>query len=156
MWISPEFKIYLVKEFRRLKEDEAARLSSPWNLNRTLSKINYKIHTDTIKVKIIPVTEKQASMVYASEADLLNVAVFACSAKDWRKSHPNTDGNIRDSATLEQLLVLSNLESINAELIHLGLSQRERLIKLNETAIRQIRILSAGSAIKLIKDRSDK
>ena len=155
-WLSPEFKLYLIKEFRRLKENEAARLSSPWNLNRTLSKINYKIHTEAIKVKIIPVTEKQASMVYASEGDLLNVAVFACTARDWRKSHPNTDGNIRDSATLEQLLVLSNLESINAELIHLGLSQRERLIKLNETAIRQIRILSDGPAIKLIKDRAAK
>jgi hypothetical protein len=155
-WLSPEFKLYLIKEFRRLKEEEAARLASPWNLNRTLSKINYKIHTDAIKTKIIPVTEKQASTVYATEADLLNVAVFSCTAKDWRKSNPKADGNIRDSATLEQLLVLSNLESINAELIHLGLSQRDRLIKLNETAIRQIRILSDGSAIKFIKDRSDK
>jgi KilA-N domain len=125
MWISPEFKLYLVKEFRRLKEDENARLSLAWNLNRTLSKLNYRIHTDAIKARLIPdvITAEQARATYASEADVLNVAMFGQTAKSWRDKNPKAKGNIRDDAGIEQLLVLANLESLNAEFIHMGLPQ---------------------------------
>jgi hypothetical protein len=143
MWISPEFKIYLVKEFRRLKEDESRRFSLAWNLNRTLSKVNYRIHTDAIKARIIPsaITSAQAAMIYANEADLLNVALFGQTAKQWREANLALDGNMRDHATIEQLLVLANLESMNAELIHMNFPQSERLKRLNEIAIRQMKIL---------------
>src|SRR5690554_6496240 len=116
MWISPKFKIYLIKEFQRLKEDENDRLHLEWNLQRTISKINYHIHTDAIKENLIPkeISKQQASFVYANEADLLNVALFGITAKDWRENNPHEKGNIRDFTTLEQLVVLSNLESINA------------------------------------------
>lgn len=153
MWISPEFKIYLVKEFRRLKEEENIRLQSGWNLQRTLSKINYRIHTDAIKETLIPpaITKTQASLVYATEADLLNVALFGQTAKQWRDAHPDAEGNIRDNAPLEQLVVLTNLESLNAVFIRQGLSQVERLLKLNDIAISQMRSLLADTHIQRLK-----
>ena len=153
MWISPEFKVYLIKEFQRLKEDENSRLSLAWNLNRTLSKLNYHIHTDAIKAHLIPsaVTPAQATITYANEADMLNVALFSQTAKQWRDSNPSLEGNMRDYATVEQLLVLANIEGMNAELIHMGLSQGERLKRLNEIAIRQMQVLTSASAIKQLK-----
>ena len=152
-WISVEFKLYLIKEFQRLKEDENRRLSLAWNLNRTLSKLNYRIRTDAIQTHLIPaaVTPAQAAITYASEADLLNVALFSQTAKQWRDANPKMDGNMRDYASLEQLLVLANIEGMNAELIHMGLSQGERLKRLNEIAIRQMRVLTAAS-IKQLKE----
>ena len=150
MWISPEFKIYLVKEFRRLKDEESNRLQLGWNLQRTLSKINYRIHTDAIKETLIPpaVSKAQASQVYASEADLLNVALFGHTAKQWQDVHPDAQGNQRDNATLEQLVVLTNLESLNAVFIRQGLPAPERLHKLNEIAISQMRSLLSDHHIK--------
>ena len=144
MWISPEFKIYLVKEFRRLKEDESHRLSLAWNLNRTLSKLNYRIHTDAIKAHLIPpeVTPAQAAIAYANEADLLNVALFGQTAKQWRDANSKLEGNMRDHASVEQLLVLANTEAMNAEFIHMSLPQGERLKRLNQIAIRQMTILT--------------
>ena len=144
MWISPEFKIYLVKEFRRLKEDESHRLSLAWNLNRTLSKLNYRIHTDAIKEHLIPpeVTPAQAAITYANEADLLNVALFGQTARQWRDANPKLEGNMRDHASVEQLLVLANTEAMNAEFIHMSLPHGERLKRLNQIAIRQMTILT--------------
>ncbi len=152
-WISVEFKLYLIKEFQRLKEDENRRLSLAWNLNRTLSKLNYHIHTDAIKAHLIPaeVTAAQTAFTYATEADILNVALFGQIARQWRDANPGLEGNMRDYATVEQLLVLANLESMNAELIHMGLSQGERLKRLNEIAIRQMQVLTSASAIKRLK-----
>ncbi len=149
-WLSPEFKYYLISEFDRLKNEEVQRLSLEWNLQRTLSKINYRIHTDAIKEQIIPkeVTRTQAAAVYASEADLLNVALFGMTALEWRAANPDKDGNMRDHATLEQLVVLSNMESINALLIRQGLPQTERLIQLNSTAITQMKSLVGASLSK--------
>jgi KilA-N domain len=157
MWISPEFKIYLVKEFRRLKDDESRRLSLAWNLNRTLSKLNYRIHTDAIKEHIVPatVTSAQAAIVYANEADLLNVALFGRTAKQWREANPALDGNMRDHAAIEQLLVLANLEGMNAELIRMALPQGERLKRLNEIAIRQMQTLTADPGARAL-GRPDK
>ncbi len=154
MWISPEFKIYLIKEFQRLKEDESRRLSLAWNLNRTLSKLNYRIHTDAIKEHLIPpeVTPAQAAITYATEADLLNVALFGQTARQWRDANPKLDGNMRDHATIEQLLVLANLESLNAELIHMALPSSQRLTKLNAIAIRQMKTLTA-SATRLLENK---
>ncbi|TVQ81627.1 MAG: KilA-N domain-containing protein [Flavobacteriales bacterium] len=127
-WVSVEFKMYLIVEFQRLKEDENKRLSTKWNLNRTLSKVNYHIHTDAIKENIIPsnITKKQEQFIYASEADMLNVAIFGKTAQQWRKANPDKAGNFRDYSTLEQLLVLANLESMNAEFIRMGLQQGGR------------------------------
>ena len=152
-WISIEFKLYLIKEFQRLKEDENNRLQLEWNLQRTLAKVNYHIHTDAIKEKLIPVTitSKQASLTYATEADLLNVALFGITAKAWRDSNPTLEGNIRDHATIEQLVVLSNLESINAVLIHQGLAQKERLLQLNPIAITQMKSLLNAKGLKGLK-----
>jgi hypothetical protein len=153
MWISAEFKIYLIKEFKRLKEEENNRLQLEWNLQRTLSKVNYHIHTDAIKENLIPpaITKQQQSFIYANEADLLNVALFGQTAKDWRNANPNTIGNIRDYATLEQLVVLTNLESLNAVLIEQGLSQGERLKQLNAIAINQLKTLLKYNAAKKIQ-----
>jgi hypothetical protein len=153
MWISPEFKIYLVKEFRRLKEDENRRLSLAWNLNRTLSKLNYRIHTDAIKARLIPpeVTPAQAAITYATEADLLNVALFGRTAKQWGDANPALDGNMRDHATIEQLLVLANIEGMNAEFIHMSLAQGERLKRLNQIAIRQMQTLTAHTAVRQLE-----
>jgi hypothetical protein len=148
MWISPEFKIYLIKEFQRLKADESQRLSLAWNLNRTLSKLNYRIHTDAVKTHLIPpeVTPAQAAITYASEADLLNVALFGQTAKQWRDANPGLDGNMRNYAGIEQLLVLANIEGMNAEFIHMALPQSERLKRLNAIAIRQMQTLTADAA----------
>ena len=152
MWISPEFKLYLVREFRRLKEDESSRLSQAWNLNRTLSKLNYRIHTDAIKARLIPaiITAEQARITYATEADVLNMAIFGQTAKAWRDEHPKATGNMRDDASIEQLLVLANLESLNAEFIHMGLTQGLRLQKLNEIAIRQLQSLTSHVSLKAL------
>jgi len=149
-WLSPEFKLYLITEFQRLKSDENQRQALEWNLQRTLSKINYRIHTDAIKEQIIPkeVTRVQAVAVYASEADMLNVALFGMTASEWRVVNPDKDGNMRDHATLEQLVVLSNMESINALLIRQGLPQGERLMQLNSAAITQMKSLVGGSLSK--------
>ena len=148
-WISIEFKLYIIKEFQRLKDEESDRLQLNWNLQRTISKINYKIHTDAIKESLIPaeITKQQATMVYASEADLLNVALFGITAKQWRDVHTDEKGNLRDKASLEQLIVLSNLESINALLISQGLSQHDRLVQLNKVAIVQMKSLLGNTAI---------
>lgn len=153
MWLSPEFQIYLVNEFQRLKDDENDRLKLEWNLQRTLAKVNYQIHTDAIKENLIPkeITKQQASFVYANEADLLNVALFGTTAKEWRDKNADKKGNIRDFATLEQLVVLSNLESINALLIGQVLGQKERLIQLNKVAITQMKSLLESKAIKKLK-----
>ena len=152
-WISAEFKFYLIREFQRLKEDEQHRLSLEWNLQRTLSKINYRIHTDAIKEHIIPniVTKEQIACKYAGEADLLNVALFGMTAKQWRDANSDLKGNIRDYATLEQLVVLSNMESINALLIRQELPQHERLVQLNTVAITQMRSLVENKKMKLLK-----
>jgi KilA-N domain. len=153
MWISPEFKIYLVREFQRLKDDESNRLKLEWNLQRTLAKVNYHIHTDAIKENLIPkkITQQQAGFVYANEADLLNVALFGITAKEWRETNSDKNGNVRDYATLEQLVVLSNMESINALLIRQGLSQNERLIELNKVAITQMKSLFESNSMKKLK-----
>ncbi|HEY8782823.1 MAG TPA: KilA-N domain-containing protein [Mucilaginibacter sp.] len=152
-WLSPEFKLYLIKEFQRLKDDENDRLKLNWNLQRTLAKVNYHIHTDAIKENLIPkeLDKSQISFVYANEADLLNVALFGITAKQWRDANPAADGNIRDEATIEQLVVLSNLESINAVLIHQGKAQPERLLQLNTIAITQMRSLLNSKQIKNLK-----
>jgi len=149
-WLSPEFKLYLIKEFQRLKDEEYRSLALEWNFQRTLAKVNYKIHTDAIKDRLIPlrVTKSQATAIYATEADLLNVALFSATAAQWRQANPAKAGNMRDAATLEQLVVLSNLESINAVLIHQGLHPSDRLTQLNEIAITQMRSLIGSSAVK--------
>lgn len=153
-WLSPEFKLYLIKEFQRLKEDENRRLSLEWNLNRTLSKVNYRIHTDAIKENIIPanITREQEQYIYANEADVLNVALFGQTAQQWRKANPNKEGNVRDYSTVEQLLVLANLESMNAEFIRMGLPQGERLKKLNAIAIQQLKSLVGNINLKKLGD----
>lgn len=152
-WISAEFKFYFIKEFQRLKADENDRLKLNWNLQRTLAKVNYHIHTDAIKENLIPkeLSKDKINFVYASEADMLNVALFGMTAKEWRDKNPIADGNIRDVASLEQLVVLSNLESINAVLIHQGLTQQERLKQLNKTAIQQMKSLVNNLNIKKLK-----
>ena len=149
-WLSPEFKLYLITEFQRLKEAEAAGRSIEWNVQRTLAKVNYRIHTDAIKEKLIPpaLTKARRNTVYASEADLLNVALFGTTAAEWRSANSGKEGNLRDHATLEQLVVLSNLESINAVLIHQELSQQVRLVQLNAIAITQMRSLLASPGMK--------
>ena len=152
-WVSVEFKLYLIKEFQRLKDEESDRLQLGWNLQRTLAKINYRIHTDAIKETLIPsaITKTQASSVYATEADLLNTALFGHTAKQWRDTHPDAEGNIRDHAPLEQLVVLTNLESLNAVFIRQGLPQPERLLKLNEIAITQMRSLFMDTNVRRLK-----
>ncbi len=157
-WVSVEFRLYLIKEFQRLKEEESQRLSLSWNLNRALSKINYRIHTDAIKAHLVPpeVTPAQAAITYANEADLLNVALFGRTSKQWREANPDLDGNMRDHATIEHLLVLANMESLNAEFIHMALSQDDRLRKHNAIAIRQIRTLADSSTGLLEGGKSQK
>lgn len=141
MWISPEFKIYIVKEFQRLKTEEQSLLG--WSAKRELSKINYRIHTDAIKQNFIPeqITPEQTGIIYANEADVLNVAMFGITAKQWRETHPDLKGNIRDYASINELICLSNMENLNVVFIEQGLSQSERLIKLNQIAIHQMSIL---------------
>ena len=152
-WISPAFKLYLITEFQRLKEDENDRLKLEWNLQRTLSKINYRIHTDAIKENLVPreLDKQQINFVYANEADLLNVALFGKTAKQWRQENPNAKGNVRDDASIEQLVVLSNLKSINAVLIHQELSQPERIIQLNKVAITQMKSLVNNNQMKKLR-----
>jgi len=151
MWISPEFKIYIVQEFQRLKIEEQKQLG--WSAKRELAKINYHIHTDAIKEHLVPreLTPKQASIIYADEADVLNMALFGMTAIQWRKSNPDTKGNIRDYANINELICLSNLENINAVLINEKVPQRERLLKLNAIAIQQMRILQTVEGRKLLK-----
>ena len=144
MWISPEFKVYIVKEFQRLKEEEQKLIG--WSAKRELSKINYRIHTDAIKHNLIPVeiTTAQASIIYANEADVLNVAMFGMTAKQWRDANPELKGNIRDYASINELICLSNMENLNALFIEQGMPQQERLIKLNQIAIHQMSVLESG------------
>ncbi len=145
--------MYIIKEFQRLKEDENDRLQLNWNLQRTLAKVNYRIHTDAIKDIIIPklLEQKDINLVYATEADLLNVALFGKTAQQWRDENPTSKGNIRDEATIEQLVVLSNMESINSVLIHNGSTQPERLLQLNKMAITQMKSLVQNRTIKKLK-----
>lgn len=144
-WISPEFQLYIMKDYRRLKTDENSRLSLSWNLNREISKLNYRIHTDAIKKNLIPpeLTHRQISNTYASEADLLNTVLFGKTAKEWRDEKKQKDANIRDDATLNQLLVLANLESYNAILIEQGKSQAEKMQLLHDLAVQQMRTLNS-------------
>lgn len=153
MWLSPEFQIYLINEFQRLKNEENDRHKLEWNIQRTLAKINYHIHTDSIKENLIPeeITSKQTNFIYAKEADILNVALFGITAKEWKESNPDKKGNVRDFATLDQLVVLSNMESINALLIRQKLSQKERLIELNKVAIIQMKSLMKQNSTKQLK-----
>ena len=153
MWISAEFKIYLIKEFQRLKADENDRLKLEWNLQRTLAKVNYRIHTDAIKENLVPPTlsKDKINFVYADEADMLNMALFGMTAKQWRDANPKAEGNIRDAANIEQLVVLSNMESVNAVLIHQGLKQNERLEQLNKIAITQMKSLLGNKNLKKLK-----
>lgn len=152
-WISSEFKLYLITEFQRLKEEENSRLELEWNVQRTIAKVNYRIHTDAIKENLIPpeLTKQQINFVYANEADRLNMALFGKTAKEWRMENPHAEGNIRDHATIEQLVVLSNLESINAVLIRQGLDQSERLQQLNTIAITQMKSLIGNQNLKSLK-----
>ena len=151
MWISPEFKIYIVKEFQRLKTKEQKLLG--WSAKRELSKINYRIHTDAIKQNLIPaeVTTKQASIIYANETDVLNVAMFGMTARQWREANLELQGNIRDYATINELICLSNMENLNAVFIEQGMPQGERLVKLNQIAIHQMSILDSDGGKKLLK-----
>jgi hypothetical protein len=151
MWISAKFQLLLVKEFQRLKEDEQKALG--WSAKRELAKINYHIHTDAIKRRLVPpeLTPQQVSIIYASEADVLNMALFGTTAAAWRDANPDLKGNIRDYATINELICLSNMENINAVLINEGLPQRERLIKLNQIAIQQMSVLQEVENRKLLR-----
>ena len=151
-WISVEFRLYLVKEFQRLKSDEQKQIG--WSAKRELSKINYRIHTNAIKQHLIPdeVTPAQASIIYAEEADVLNVAMFGITARQWHEANPELKGNIRDYATINELICLSNMENINAVLIDEGIPQGDRLVKLNQVAIQQMRVLEGDGARKLLAD----
>lgn len=152
-WISVEFKLYLIKEFQRLKDQEQAQLG--WDIKRNLAKINYRIHTDAIKQNLIPptLTARQVNLVYASEADVLNMALFGKTAKEWRDANPESKGNIRDEATIPQLICLSNLENLNALFIKEGLAQPERLKKLNRIAIEQMKLLIDDARVKKLKEK---
>jgi len=149
-WLNPAFQLYFIKEFQRLKKAEAKEQAEAldWNLKRTLTKINYKIHTDAIKENLIPTRISAKGIIYANEADILNVALFGKTSKVWRTKNPKLKGNMRDYATAEQLLVLANLEAINAELISAGLSQDERALRLNEAAINQMKSLISSSSVQ--------
>ena len=156
-WVSAEFKLYIIKDYQRLKSDENSRISLEWNVNRVISKINYKIHTDAIKNKLIPhlVSKKQQSFTYANEADLLNVALFGRTAKEWKEQNPDAKGNMRDEATIQQLIVLSNLESMNAELIKQNVSQDQRLVILNKMAIEQMISILGSATVKQLGGNSN-
>lgn len=152
-WLSPEFKLFLISEFQRLKEEENLRLELGWDLKRTLTKINYRIHTDAIKTNLIPnlLSKQQINIIFANEADILNVALFGITARGWREKNPKKEGNLRDYANVAQLVVLANLEGINAELIRRGLSQGERLVQLNQVAISQMSSIVDLTSIKRLK-----
>ena len=158
-WLSPEFKLYVIQEFQRLKKNEAYQNKIDWHANRVLAKVSYVVHTGAIKSIIVPtLTEKQKKFVYAEEADVLNVALFGMTAKEWRDSNPSLaeDGNIRDYADLLHLVILSNLENINAELIEMGISQSERLVRLNEIAKRQMELLRKNKSLKNLENIENK
>jgi hypothetical protein len=154
-WISAEFKLYLIKEFQRLKSDEKRKQQLEWNVSRTLAKINYFVHTDAVKKHLIPddLSMSKQRFVYADEADLLNLALFNQTAATWRKAHPKAKGNIRDHATIEQLVVLSNLESFNSELIKTGVAAETRLKKLNKIAIEQMRVMIENKSLRKIEGK---
>ena len=154
-WLSAEFKLFLIKEFQRLKDEENTRLILGWDVKRALTKINYRIHTDAIKTYLIPpyISKQSTKVLYATEADVLNVALFGKTAKEWREENPSKKGNIRDYSDVTQLVVLSNLEGINAELIKQNLSQSDRLIQLNRTAIVQMQSLLGNPTIKRLEDK---
>jgi len=150
-WLSPEFKLYVIQEFQRLKKNEAYQNKIDWHANRVLAKVSYVVHTDAIKIIIVPtLTEKQKKFVYAEEADVLNVALFGMTAKEWRENNPNLveDGNIRDYTDLLHLVILSNFENINAELIEMGIPQSERLVGLNDMAKKQMELLRKNKSLK--------
>ncbi len=151
MWISPEFKVYLIKEFQRLKEQEQAQLG--WDIKRNLARINYRIHTDAIKTNLIPpeLTPRQVNLVYANEADVLNMALFGMTAKQWREANPEKKGNVRDQANGAQLVCLANLENLNALFINEGMAQPERLSQLNRIAIQQMRLLTEDHGVKKLE-----
>jgi hypothetical protein len=153
MWLSPEFQLYLVSEFQRLKEAESINQNLQWSVQRTISKINYRIHTDAIKENLTPnfLTKEQAKIIYANEADLLNVALFGMTAQEWKNQNPTLEGNIRDQASLEQLVVLSNMESINALLIQQNFTSEERIIQLNQVAISQMKSLLTAKGVKFLE-----
>ena len=153
-WVSPEFKLYLITEIKRLKTAESDQQNLNWSVQRTLAKINYKIQTDAIKESLVPksLTKNQTSIIYANEADLLNVALFGLTAEQWKFNNPRFDGNMRDHATLEQLVVLSNMESINGLLIQQNISASERILQLNQVAISQIKSLLTAKGIKILKN----
>ncbi|MEO8405711.1 MAG: KilA-N domain-containing protein [Chitinophagaceae bacterium] len=157
-WLSAEFKLYLIKEFQRLKDEESKSTQSDWSIQRMLSKINYRIHSDAIREILVPptITRSQASKIFASEADLLNMAVFGKTATEWKKRRPANKGSLRDEATLEQLVVLTNLECINAVFLRQELSAAERLIRLNQIAISQIKLLVGDQTIQKLKESSKK
>jgi len=152
-WISPEFKLYLIKEFQRLKNEENDRISTGWDVKRTLTKMNYHIHTDAIKENLVPaeLSSNEKNMIYANEADILNMAIFGMTASTWLKQNPKKEGNLRDYASVEQLVILANLESLNAEFIKSGLSQFIRLGKLNEIAIYQMKAILGTKSLGSIK-----
>jgi hypothetical protein len=158
MWISAEFKVYLIKEFHRLKELESKRMNSEWNFQRYLAKVNYRIHTDAIKANLIPEELSHAKMnfIYSDEADLLNLALFGKTARQWREENPELTGNLRDHSTLEQLIVLSNLESLNAVLIEQGVLAPDRLVHLNKVAIAQMTSLLRSSSIGLLNSEENR
>ena len=156
-WISPEFNLYLITEFERLKQNESYQNKIDWSVRRELAKTNYRIHTDSIKENIIPIlTEKQKLYVYANEADILNVALFGMTAKEWKDKNPTLDGNMRDYANILQLVILSNLENLNSEMIAQGIEQKTRLEKLNSIAKKQYSILQNNNGIKKIEVLDDK
>jgi len=152
-WISAEFKLYLIKDYQRLKQDENSKLSLEWNINRVLAKLNYKIHTDAIKENLIPLTltQGQIGFTYANEADILNIALFGQTAKEWRDKHPDSKGNIRDDATIEQLIVMVNLENINAQMVNQGLDQKRRIVQLNKIAVNQMQLFTENKSVKKIE-----
>ena len=157
-WISPEFKLYVITDYQRLKNDESNKLSTEWNIKRLVAKTNYKLHTDAIKQNLIPenVSVKHQSIKYANEADMLNVALFGMTAKEWKSKNPKAKGNIRDNATISQLIVLANLENLNATFIKEGISQKERLLRLNKEAIYQLTTFKNNNSVKKIEKLTDK
>lgn len=156
-WLNVEFKLYLIREFERLKQNESYQNKINWSVRRELAKTNYRIHTDSIKENIVPtLTEKQKQYVYANEADLLNVALFGMTAKEWSNKNPNLEGNMRDYANIIQLVILSNLENLNAEMINQGIEQGKRLERLNQIAKKQFEILQDSNGIKRIENLEDK
>ena len=156
-WLNVEFKLYLIREFERLKQNESYQKKIDWSVRRELAKTNYKVHTNSIKENLVPtLTEKQKQYIYANEADILNVALFGMTAKEWRDTNSDLDSNIRDSANILQLVILSNLENLNAEMIKQGMEQKERLQRLNEIAKNQYNILQGDNRIKKIEELENK